>query len=193
MVVDVETTGLDPGQDVILTIGAVAIEALSIDLKQSFDVTLRQPVALESDNVLLHGVSPQAVAAGDDPAAALRSFAGFARGAPLVAFRGRFDKAMLEAGVRRHLGASVDLPMSDAEDWFLAFAADPHQPKLEFDDWLARYGLEVGQRHNACADAMATAELALICLHRAHSQGVWSWGAFERHCKAARRLAEWPG
>ena len=40
------------------------------------------------------------------------------------------------------------------------------------DDWMSFFGLANLQRHNAYADALATAELALILFSRARRQGL---------------------
>jgi hypothetical protein len=44
------------------------------------------------------------------------------------------------------------------------------------DDWLGRIGIEVTQRHNASADALATAQLLMIALERARRQVTTSTG-----------------
>ncbi len=45
-------------------------------------------------------------------------------------------------------------------------------PSPKMDDWVDFFGLQVLQRHNACADAMVTAELMLILLNKADSAGI---------------------
>ena len=39
------------------------------------------------------------------------------------------------------------------------------------DDWISHFGLQVLQRHSASADALVTAELALILFSKARQQG----------------------
>ena len=44
--------------------------------------------------------------------------------------------------------------------------------EIRMDDWVEFFGLNVLQRHNAFADALATAEIMLILLKKAQSQGI---------------------
>ena len=53
------------------------------------------------------------------------------------------------------------------------------------DDWVEYFGLQVLQRHNASADALVTAEIALILFSRAHRQGLESPAAL------ASALSRW--
>lgn len=53
------------------------------------------------------------------------------------------------------------------------------------DDWLAHFRLNNSQRHHAAADALATAEIALILLSRARGQGIHTLQDLHT------RLADW--
>jgi DNA polymerase-3 subunit epsilon len=82
VVLDVETSGLDPRQDRLLAIAAVCIhvnddQSLKIDIFDSFEAVLKQDLASDKDNILLHGIGAQAQMMGEDPQQVLRNFIGF--------------------------------------------------------------------------------------------------------------------
>ena len=60
---------------------------------------------------------------------------------------------------------------------------NPRQAGL--DHWINHFNLQVEDRHNASADALATAELALILFSRASVQGIDSPLALQQ------RLNQW--
>ena len=55
------------------------------------------------------------------------------------------------------------------------------------DDWVARFGLQIDERHHASADAQVTAELALILLSQARRQQLDSPLQLEQRLRGWRR------
>jgi DNA polymerase-3 subunit epsilon len=167
VVADVEATGLDMRNDRLIAIGAVTVEAGRIDLGRSFYTVLRQPTASSRDNILVHGIGGTQQREGEDPVEALLAFLEFAGRAPLVGYHAAFDAAMIRRAMLEHLGEAFKGPWVD-----LAYVA----PELVrtagvrhkgLDAWLARFGIEVFSRHDAVADALATAQLLLAVLAHA--------------------------
>ena len=64
VVVDTETSGLDPERDDLLAIGAVAVDGSGILLDDSFEVVLRNKPAGDASNVVVHGIGYEAQASG---------------------------------------------------------------------------------------------------------------------------------
>ena len=92
VVLDLETTGLNTSRDLVLAIGAVVIDDGAIQLGQQFERTLQRDNHQVSESVLIHGIGPDAVAAGSDPASALLDFLEFLGDSPLLAFHAPFDQ-----------------------------------------------------------------------------------------------------
>jgi DNA polymerase-3 subunit epsilon len=168
IVLDVESSGLDPDHDRLIAVAAIALRwerrgsgaAPAIALGDSFEVVLRQPEAdIDRPNILLHGVGVGEQRAGIDPRAALEAFEAWAAGAPLVAFHAPFDQRLLERSARASLGRPL------ANRWLdLAPLAGVLLPELKarsLDDWLEHFGLRCIARHRAAADTLVTAELFL--------------------------------
>ncbi|HET7158212.1 MAG TPA: 3'-5' exonuclease, partial [Burkholderiales bacterium] len=171
VVVDVETSGLDPARDALLAIGAVAIEDGVIRLEQSLEVFLRQDHASADPNILVHGISGSAQLGASDPEQALITFLSFARKNPLVAYNADFDRIAIERAVRSVLGVRLKNLWLDLA--LLAPALDAgHAAADTLDEWLRVYGIANYSRHNALADAVSTAELFLAQLSRAHARGL---------------------
>ncbi len=171
VVVDVETSGLNPLHDRLLAIGAVAVDHGAIRLEDSFEIVLRQDAPSARENILVHGIDGTTQRAGVEPADALLRFLSYAGKATLVGFHAEFDRVAIERAARATLGtppASVWLDLAAA-----APAAFPeHAGRLRtLDDWTRHHGIDNHARHNALADAYATAQLLLIVMARAAANG----------------------
>jgi DNA polymerase-3 subunit epsilon len=185
VVLDLETTGLNTSRDLVLAIGAVVIDDGAIQLGQQFERTLQRDNHQVSESVLIHGIGPDAVAAGSDPAGALLDFLEFLGDSPLLAFHAPFDQRMLARALRQSLGHRLAHPFIDLAELAPLLFAQANIRQGGLDDWIAHFGLQVQQRHNASADALATAELALILFSQARRQGLDSFVQLEQ------RLAGW--
>jgi DNA polymerase III subunit epsilon len=170
MVVDVETGGLNPREDPLLSIGAVEISGGQINLGAGFEARLRQQSATSHDNILVHGLTDSLQLSGLPPREALLGFAEFAAAAPRVAFHAAFDRDALNMAFARELGWQHPF------QWFDAAVIAPllipeHAARCRYlDDWLERLHIANFSRHSAVADAAATAQLWLVLLGVAKRQ-----------------------
>lgn len=187
VVLDLETTGLDTRRDIILSIGAVVIEDGAIDLGQQFERTLLRTEQPATASTLIHGIAPSVLAQGDEPVEALLDFMAFVGDSPLLAFHAWFDQRILARSLKKRLGYRLNHPFLDVAE--LAPMLCPEQPPRRggLDDWTAHFGLQVMQRHHASADALATAELALILFSHARRQGLDNLQALGQRLDGWRR------
>lgn len=165
--VDVETTGLDMRRDRLLSIGAVAVEGGRIALADCFHVVVRQPEASSTSNILVHKIGGQRQLGGEDPADALLRFLEYTAHCPLVAYRAEFDRTMLDRALDETLGVSTMSRWLDLAE--LLPALYPSNENRTMDDWLAAMGIRMIERHDALADALATAQMLQVCLRQADS------------------------
>jgi DNA polymerase-3 subunit epsilon len=163
--VDVETTGLDMRRDRVLSIGAVAVADGTIELAGCFEAVLRQPESSSRDNILVHRIGGQRQMAGEDPAVALVRFLEYVGRAPLVAFRADFDQTMLDRELMETLGVTSQSAWIDLAKVLPALY--PSNDCRTMDDWLAKMHIRMLARHNALADALATAQMLQVALHAA--------------------------
>jgi DNA polymerase III subunit epsilon len=135
-----------------------------IALGDSFYAVLQQQAASEKGNILLHGIGTTAQLEGAPPAEALLAFLDYLGKAPLIAFHVTFDETMIRRALREHLGFSFRHPWLD-----LAYVMPGLNPALSrkyhaLDDWIGHFGIRIDVRHNALADALATAQLLQVAL-----------------------------
>lgn len=174
VVVDVETSGLDVRRDRLLAIGAVTVEAGRLRPGEGYDVTVHNPVPSARDNILVHGISPDAQTTGIAADAALMGFLELARHDVLVAYHAGFDRAVLERALREQLGVRLPNLWLDVAHLAPALVQEARPGNRYLDDWFAFFGLRAHVRHSAAYDAYATAELLLILLARAARTGLTS-------------------
>lgn len=191
VVLDLETTGLHLKRDKVISIGAVAIENGAIDYSQQFECTLRRQVEV-TESVLIHGIAPSELARGQEPEEALLNFMEFVGDSVLLAFHAPFDQRMLARALKQELGYTLKHSFLDVADLAPMLFPEAAVKRNGLDNWLEHFKIQIPQRHHASADAMATAEIALILLHRAQRKGIGqidelaqALGSWQRSRKAA--------
>jgi len=174
VMLDVETSGLDPRRDQLLAIAAIGMKVdwkrrrLSIELGDSFEVVLRQETASSKDNILLHGIGAQRQREGVAPQQALRAFEAFIGNSPLLAFHAAFDQTLIARFSRAHLGAELPHPWVDIEQ-LCAVTYETVRARA-LDEWMAYFGITCAVRHQAAADTLAECEVLLRIWPRVVSQ-----------------------
>ncbi len=167
LAVDVETTGLDPDRDRVVAVGWVPVDGLAIDLAGA----RRRIVATRmgvGESATVHGLTDDAVAAGEIPIQVLEELLGVLSGRVLLAHHASIELGFLDAACRRAYGApfvgsSVDTlalqrrVLADKID----VRPEPNPGSLRL--WAARerYGLPRYRAHEPLTDALACAELYL--------------------------------
>lgn len=166
VVLDVESSGLDPRHDRLLAIAAIALhtdaDKPGIVVADSFEVVIRQPdtsAAPDRQNILLHGIGVGAQSSGVDRALALQGFSSFVGQSGLVAFHAAFDRTLIERAFRAEGLPVPRNPWMDLEP--LAGVLRPDIRARSLDEWMEALGVNCAVRHQAAADTLATAELLL--------------------------------
>lgn len=177
VVVDVESSGLDVLSDRLLAIGAVAVAGGRICLDQSFYRVLRQRNSSATSNILVHGITGSEQLGGDEPVEVLLDFLDFSGKCLFVGYHAQFDEIMIRKAMKRHLGDGLKRQWLDLA--YLGPALEPTgTPKAGagagergLDAWLSASGIVNFSRHDAMADALATAQLFLVFARRAAASG----------------------
>lgn len=172
VVVDLEATGLNTTKDKILSIGAVAVQDNAILMGQQFERTLKREEVKVSEAVLIHQIAPSELATGIRPKTGLLDFLEFVGDSPLVAFHADFDQRLLMREYKDCFAHNFKHPFFDLAEVAPLLYPDHDMRQPRMDDWVNHFNLNVLQRHNACADAMVTAELLLIFLNKAQAEGI---------------------
>ncbi|MEB2872667.1 3'-5' exonuclease [Pseudomonas rhizosphaerae] len=185
VVLDLETSGLNLNKDEVLSIGAVVIEDGAVDFSQQFERTLLREQPRLGASVLIHGLGPEAIAAGQAPAHALLDFMTFVGDSPLLAFHAPFDEHMLTRALKASLGYTLQHPFIDVAALAPMLCPDAALREAGLDDWTAHFGLQAGERHHASADALVTAELTMLLFSRARRQGL------DSPCALVEKVSQW--
>ena len=165
IVLDVETTGLDPESDRLLAIAAIAIQIgqgftkPAIILGDSYEAVIKQDLASDRDNILIHHIGVGAQESGSPANEVLEQFRQWVGDAPLLAFHAPFDMGMINRAYQYYGLAPLNNEWIDIEP--LAAITGGHPKAKALDDWLHFFGLECAVRHQAASDALATCELLL--------------------------------
>lgn len=188
MVFDLETTGLNTRTDTVLSIGAVRVSPQGIALGQQFYQVLDIAVDLAGESQLIHGLTQKDLSQGCDPRHAILQFLQYSQNQVWLAFHAEFDRRMIKNAAIQHLGFTIDPQPID-----IAYLAPLLFPELDYPQanlnyWLEVFHLPILARHNAAADALATAELLLILIPKAKKLGYSTWGQLQQLCLKQRQV-----
>jgi DNA polymerase-3 subunit epsilon len=185
---DLETTGPNMLEDVIISIGAIAVEARSVRHGSAFDVVLRQHRPSEVDNILVHQIGGQQQMAGVSPVEALMDFLEFLDESVAIAFRAEFDETVFTREVNGVLGLPQQHTFLDLA--VLLPSVFPGTNNDTLDDWAQHFGIRPIGRHRAIADAYTNAQLMLFVLERAQRDGMASVGELIKMERAQKWLGK---
>jgi DNA polymerase-3 subunit epsilon len=180
VVLDVETSGLNPFTDHLLSLGAVVVQGGVIHLAQTLEIVLRQAAPSDEHNILVHGIDGTTQLGGVDPPEALTRFLAYAGRAPLVGYHVDFDRIMIERAMRRALGITPLNQWLDLARLMPALCPREAAGGRGLDYWLSTFSIENAARHNALADAIATAQLLQVALARARMSRWQGFADLER-------------
>lgn len=188
VVLDLETTGLNPAKDQVIAIGAVVIHRNAIDLRDQFDLILRRPELDITETVLIHGIGPEALTEGHETEDALVHLLEWLDGDPILAYHAAFDKKFLEKAVRQRLGYAMSHRWLDVAELLPLFFPNAETGGRGLDHWSEYFGLQASTRHHAAADAMVTAELTLIAINQALKEGITTLAELDEKLHHWRKL-----
>ncbi len=158
VVFDTETTGLDLKKDEALSIGAVKIENLRIDLSKNFYALLK-PTREYNESIKVHGITPEDLRSARERKEICMEFLEYARGCILAGYFLQIDIAMLKKLIKEECGFSLKAYALDLLDLV------EHKGKVPtLEELLKIFKLPISTQHNALEDAYMTALLLLRLL-----------------------------
>ena len=168
--VDFETTGLDPAQHSIVSIGLVPFTLERIFFSQRRHWLLQPRFSLQEKSITLHHITHSDLADAPDLREVLDEvLAALSGRLPVVHYRG-IERSFLDSALRYRFGEGLLFPMIDT----MALEARVYRQSafarlkrwlggkpvsIRLHDSRLRYGLPAYQPHHAVLDALATAEL----------------------------------
>ncbi len=171
VVLDLETTGLDPVTDAIITIGAVAVVGGEIHLDDACAALVK--VSHNTPAVAVHGVTRDQSRAGLDEPVAIERLLDYLKDGVIVGHHIGHDVAALNAACGRHWGLTLFNRSLDTMDLTLhleragAFAGRPPIRSFTLDALCGLFDIVPYDRHTASGDAFITAQIFLRLLRLA--------------------------
>jgi len=168
VVVDLETTGLRPGECGICEIGAVRLRGFEVEAE--FETLVDPGLPIGPGASAVTGLRNEQLRGAPRPAEAVRSFLDFAGDAVLVAHNARFDLAFLDRETERLTGSRIGSPVVDTVRLARRLLAGR---VAGFGLGQLAWFLDTAERpcHRALPDARATAELLLALIGLAQERG----------------------
>jgi len=163
--IDLETTGLDPEKDEILSIGLVHIEDWGIRLDTSWHSIVRVDQAIPGESAVIHQITDDQAAAATPLEELLPEVLRRLAGKPMLVHYSPIEQNFLSAACQKLYGAPFVATIIDTlEIAQRTFERRNHtiQPgDLRLFNLRPRYNLPQYKAHNALYDALATAEVFL--------------------------------
>ena len=177
VVLDTETTGMDPKKDEILSIGAVIVRGNRVELGEAFEAWLKPRGEIGEESIKIHGIRRIDIEHGEEPKAVILRLLDFIRNRPVVGYYIRFDQRMLSRYTRELIG--IDLPnelIELSEMYYRRYRkSSAHEfVDLKFDTIMERLDLPRLGKHDALNDAIMSALIYLKLKSMPEYKGAFS-------------------
>ena len=168
VVFDTELTGLNIRKDSIISIGAIKMTGKKIHAALKFYRLVNPLCNLESDNILIHRITPDDLETEDSIDAILPEFLSFIKDAVLVGHFVHIDTGFTNKFMKSLYGAKLKNPAIDTSnihDWLMDNDSTFRRRysggclKTDLFSMSKKYNIDVDEAHNSLADAYITAQL----------------------------------
>ena len=179
LALDLETTGLNPEMDDILSIGTVRMKFDRILYGSRRRWLLKPASKLRADSISIHGITHSEVESAPDLAQVLPEFLQEMAGRVAVVYCAAIEESFLDVAIRYRLGEGFVFPAIDTmglarsfenkrkQNFLSKLFNNTQSHSLRLGDQRDLYGLPFYPPHEAVTDALATGEL-LMAMHQHH-------------------------
>jgi DNA polymerase-3 subunit epsilon len=169
-VFDTETTGLEPSNgDEIIQVGAARIVNNRLLRQEVFNQLVDPERPLKPESIPIHGITEDMVRGQPNIDVVLPAFHEFCEDTVLIAHNAAFDMRFLQLKEER-TGIKFSQPVLDT--LLLSAVVHPNQESHKLDVILERLGIQIGSRHNALEDALATAAVFIKLIPLLEEKGI---------------------
>jgi DNA polymerase III subunit epsilon len=187
-VVDLETTGLDPAADQVISFASVPIDGGRIVAREALYGLVRPERDVPASSIEIHGIRPQDLLDAPPADAAFEELAAAVRGRELVAHAAWVERAFLSRPLRRR-GVNVPRTMLDTSAmWRLLCIERTHRDPgmVRLGAIAESLGLPVHTPHHALGDALTTAQVFLALATHLEARGRRTLGKLRAADRAVR-------
>jgi len=181
VVVDTELTGLNRKKDELISIGAVKISNLQIDLSSMFHQFIQPEEMAHTQATLVHRITPEQLAQAEPAEKILPQFLDYIHGSLLVGHHLMLDMHFLNKAAKKIMGGTLSNPGIDTMRMAQGYNRvrlghyhehNPREISYNLDDLGKEYGLPVFKPHDALEDALQTAYLFLYLIKKFRKGGL---------------------
>jgi len=182
VVFDTETTGLNPKKDRVISIGAVAMQGEIIHPGESMEILLKGEKAGDAESISIHQIFRSELETGVTEQKAVEHFLDFIKDDILVAHYADFDIRMMNKLTQEYYKIPIRNFYVDTIHIAKRFEKGKYRQneiktgEYTLDELCDRYKVSISIRHNAAGDALATAKLLQILLHKVQKRGIKTLG-----------------
>lgn len=169
LAIDFETTGLDARRDGIVSIGLVPMSLSRILCSKSRHWVLKPRARLNSESVVIHGITNSDVEQAPDLLEILHDLLELMAGHIMVVHYRGIERGFLNAALKDRIGEGIDFPVIDTMELEARLHRRPlpwwkrlwptKRVSIRLADSRSRYNLPFYRPHHALTDALASAEL----------------------------------
>lgn len=182
VVFDTELTGLNRRHDEIISIGAVKINDLRIDLNDAFHMYIKPSAHKEyTDSTFIHRITPQQLEKAPEAEEVLPMFLEFCGDALLTGHFVGIDMYFLNKACKKALGGYISNPSVDtmrlARGYkegrgLYGYGQCDQSESYQLADLTDEFNLPRFKAHDALEDAMQTAYLFLFLIKKMRKGGI---------------------
>ncbi|MCF8055697.1 MAG: 3'-5' exonuclease [Desulfocapsa sp.] len=181
VVCDTELTGLNKKKDELISIGAVRITDLQIDLSSMFHHFVRPESMAHTQATLVHRITPEQLENARSAEEVVPKFVEYIHGSLLVGHHLLLDMHFLNKATRKIMGGVLSNPGIDTMRMAQGYKRvqlghyhehNPRETSYSLDDLAQEYNLPVFKPHDALEDALQTAYLFLYLIKKFRKGGL---------------------
>jgi DNA polymerase-3 subunit epsilon len=164
VVLDTETTGLDPKKDEILSIGAVIVRGNKILMNQSFECFVKPSASISKESIKIHQIRECDLAHAVEPEEAIRGLLDFIQNRPIVGYYINFDHKILSRYTKQMIGSTLPNPTIELSSMYYRRyrkSSSYEFVDLKFDTIMEALALPFLGKHDALNDAIMSAMIYL--------------------------------
>jgi len=183
VVLDTELTGLNVKKDEIVSMGAVRIREMRIDVESSFYFCASPTRDIPKISTLIHGITPSEAQKAPPLEDALLEMLDYCGNAIIVGHHISLDTGVLNRELKKHFGGvlhnlcidTINLARVYREgQWAESYECYNMECSYNLRNLSREFGLPLFAEHNALTDALQTAYLFLFVTHKIQGDSVWT-------------------
>lgn len=181
VVCDTELTGLNRKKDELISIGAVKINNLQIDLSSMFHHFVRPEGDAHTQATLVHRITPEQLEHAGPITEVIPKFVQYIHGSLLVGHHLPLDMHFLNKATQKIMGGTLSNPGVDTMRMAQGYKRvqlghfhehNPREISYSLDGLGQEYNLPVFKPHDALEDALQTAYLFLFLIKKFRKGGL---------------------